>query len=62
MSKEVDDKHMREGNAYFVLYPRRISDLQKPHHLESEKHYHIVDEIRLSSIDYENFSEDLLAD
>ena len=62
MSKEVEDKHMREGNAYFVLYPRRISDLQKPHHLESEKHYHIVDEIRLSSIDYENFSEDLLAD
>ena len=62
MSKEVEDKHMREGNEYFVLYPRRISDLQKPHHLESEKHYHIVDEIRLSSIDYENFSEDLLAD
>ena len=62
LGKEVEDKHMREGNAYFVLYPRRINDLQKPHHLEAEKHYHIVDEIRLSCIDYENFSEDLLAD
>lgn len=53
---------MRKNYAYFVRYPRRISDLQVPHSLEAEKPYHIVDEVRLSYIDYENFSLDLLAD
>ena len=53
---------MKKGYAFFVLHPRRISDLLTPHHLESEKPYQIVDEVKLSYIDYENFSEDMLAD
>ncbi len=48
--------------AYFLYRPRRISDLLIPHLLEQEHPYTIVEEVRLSHIDYENFTEDLLAD
>ena len=48
--------------AYFLYRPRRISDLLVPHLLEQEHPYTIVEEVRLSHIDYENFTEDLLAD
>ena len=48
--------------AYFLHRPRRISELSAPHLLEEEHTYSIVGEIKLSHIDYENFTEDLLAD
>ena len=48
--------------AYFYFRPRTVRDLRRPHLLESETEYEIVKTITLSGIDYENFSEDLLAD
>ena len=48
--------------AYFLHRPRRIGELSVPHLLEQEHPYTIVTEVRLSHIDYENFTEDLLAD
>ena len=48
--------------AYFLHRPRRISELSAPHLLAEERSYSIIGEINLRHIDYENFSEDLLAD
>ncbi len=48
--------------AYFVNHPRRVSDLRQPHLPEAEQAYAIVQTVTLRPIDYENFSEDLLAD
>ena len=48
--------------AYFLYRPRRINDLAVPHLLDQEHRFTIVDVITLSQIDYENFTEDLLAD
>ena len=48
--------------AYFYFRPRTVRDLCCPHLLERETAYEIVKTITLSGIDYENFSEDLLAD
>ena len=48
--------------AYFLYRPRRISELSAPHLLEEEHPYTVVDEIKLSHIDFENFEKDLLAD
>ena len=48
--------------AYFLHRPRRINDLFAPHLLEDEHPYTIVSKVKLSHIDYENFTEDLLAD
>lgn len=48
--------------AYFVCLPRRLSDLNTPHPLKAERPYKIVAETILPKIDFENFSEDLLAD
>ena len=50
------------GTAFFQYRPRRVSDLKTPHLIEQERRYRIVNVKRLSHIDYENFSEDLLAD
>lgn len=51
-----------EERAYFVNHPRRVSDLRQPHLPEAEQVYSIVRTVTLRPIDYENFSEDLLAD
>ena len=51
-----------EETAYFVNHPRRVSDLRQPHLPEAEQTYAIVQTVTLRPIDYENFSEDLLAD
>lgn len=48
--------------AYFVCTPRRLSDLRRPHRLGDERPYHITAEIVLPKIDFENFTEDMLAD
>ncbi len=48
--------------AFFVYRPRRLADLRRPHSLEEEKPYHVSGIVILSAIDYENFTEDLLAD
>lgn len=48
--------------AFFVYRPRRLADLRRPHSLEEEKPYHVSGIVILSDIDYENFTEDLLAD
>ncbi len=53
---------MNKQCAFFVRYPRRMNDLMTPHPLEAEKPFQIIEEVKLSHIDYENFSEDLLAD
>ena len=51
-----------QETAYFVRRPRRISDLRRPHLPSAEQPYTIVRTVLLRPIDYENFSEDLLAD
>ena len=51
-----------DGRAFFVDYPYRIDDLQKPHRVELERPYRIVERIKLAKIDYENFTTDFLAD
>jgi len=48
--------------AYFLYRPRRISELSAPHLLEEEHPYTVVDEVKLSHINFKNFAEDLLAD
>ena len=48
--------------AFFVCMPRRISDLQRPHPLRDERPYEVVAEVTLPKTDYENFTEDMLAD
>ena len=51
-----------QRTAWFVYRPRRISDLRVPHFPEQEQPFEIVAEVCLSALDYENFTEDLLAD
>ena len=51
-----------EQRAYFVYRPRRIYDLCVPHLPEQELAFEITAVKTLSKLDYENFSEDLLAD
>ena len=51
-----------EETAYFVNHPRQVSDPHQPHLPEAEQAYAIVQTVTLRPIDYENFSEDLLAD
>lgn len=50
------------GTAFFVDFPRTISDLMKPHQIESETPFEVVKTITLSPMSYENFCTDLLAD
>lgn len=52
----------REGSAFFVDFPRILSDLRKPHPLESERPYEIVQTVTLGKMDYDNFCADMLAD
>ena len=51
-----------DKTAYFVVRPRTITDLYKPHLVGIEQPYQIVYTVVLSKMDYENFSTDLLAD
>ena len=51
-----------EQRAYFVYRPHRIYDLCVPHMPEQELAFEITAVKTLSKLDYENFSEDLLAD
>lgn len=48
--------------AYFVYHPRRVSDLRVPHFERDEHPFTVVGTVELSALDYENFSEDLVAD
>ena len=48
--------------AFFVPFPRRVSDLRRPHRVEEERAYQVTRIVLLPELDYENFSEDLLAD
>lgn len=48
--------------VYFVLRPRTVRDLWGPHSLEEERPYEIAASVTLSALDFENFSEDMLAD
>ena len=48
--------------AFFVREPERLSDLMKPHLLERERPYEIVETVTLPRIDYENFATDMFAD
>ena len=50
------------GTAFFVPLPRVLSDLKKPHLLESEQSYEIVQTITLSKMDYDNFCTDMKVD
>lgn len=52
----------REDSAFFVDFPRILSDLRKPHPLESERPYEIVQTVTLGKMDYDNFCTDMLAD
>ena len=48
--------------AYFIKYPRVIDDLKKPHLINQERPYEIVEQLVLAEIDYENFITDMRAD
>lgn len=48
--------------AFFVPFPRRVSDLRRPHSVEEERPYRVTRIVLLPELDYENFSQDLLAD
>lgn len=50
------------GYAYFVVRPRTIDDLRRPHSFEKEQPYEVVKQINLAGIDYTNFITDMLAD
>ena len=52
----------RKGTAFFVDFPRIISDLMKPHPYKTEQPYEIVQTVTLGKIDYDNFCADMLAD
>ena len=52
----------KTGMAYFVDFPRIVSDLQRPHLLDAERPYEIVQTVTLSRIDYDNFCTDMIAD
>lgn len=51
-----------KGHAFFVVRPRVIQDLRKPHFIEEERSFTVMKEIILPWIDYENFITDLLVD
>lgn len=52
---------MMKEKAYFVKRPRRLDDLKALHPLTDEEPYEIIKEVALQAIDYENFTEDMLA-
>lgn len=52
----------KKGKAYFVDFPRNVDDLKVLHDVAVEQKYEIVKIVRLSSIDYENFVTDMVAD
>lgn len=53
---------MKKGTAYFVKRPRTQEELVSVHSLEDEHPYEVIKKITLGSMDYENFSFDMLAD
>lgn len=48
--------------AFFVIFPRVLKDLCKPHLIDAEKQYEVVRTVTLSAIAYENFITDMVAD
>ena len=52
----------KTGTAYFVDFPRTVSDLKVLHALDQERPFTIVKTVSLSAISYENFCTDMLAD
>ena len=50
------------GTAFFVDFPREISDLIKPHRIESETPFVVAKTISLGAISYDNFCYDMLVD
>lgn len=48
--------------AFFVNRRRRLDDLKRLHLVNEEEPFEILKDIALRTIDYTNFSEDLLAD
>lgn len=52
----------KENRADFVYSPRTAEELLRPHDLNSEKPYKIVQTVSLSAMSYENFITDMLAD
>lgn len=51
-----------KARAYFVFRPRTVSDLSIRTADGNWREYRIVKTVRLSRIEYENFTTDLLAD
>lgn len=48
-----------QDSAYFLHFPRRVSDLRCPHLINRERPYAIVHRVILPAIDYENFINDM---
>ena len=46
--------------AYFVRRPSTIQDLMRPHLVERERPFEIVERVTVRKLDYENFIWDLL--
>ena len=55
--------HMRKtGRAFFVDFPRVLSDLYVPHDINTEQDFEICATVKLNRINYENFITDMVAD
>ena len=52
----------KENRADFVYSPRTAEELLRPHDLNGEKPYQIIQTVSLSAMSYENFITDMLAD
>ncbi len=52
----------KSGVAFFVSFPRILSDLRKPHLITSEQPYEMVKTVSLGKMDYDNFCSDMVAD
>lgn len=52
----------KTGTAFFVDFPRILDDLKRPHLIDAERPYEIVETVTLGEMDYGNFCTDMLAD
>lgn len=48
--------------AFFVKYPRRLEQLQRPFPLEQAREYRVSARVLLNAVDYGNFISDMLVE
>ena len=52
----------KTGTAFFVDFPRILDELKRPHLLNAERPYEIVNTVTLGKMDYDNFCTDMTVD